>query len=119
MSWGAHPDTVTMAMVSKIASEKAGGTGTLDYLKYYRGEYELAAFGEAGTLEYIQELDDFIASWEAGKRPSTENLCVPMMGLADTKLPGQKSAFGLAIDRLRGLILSGDVIPQGSRDEAH
>lgn len=111
MSWGTHPDTATMAMVSHIAEKKAGGNGTLDYLKYYRGEYELAAFGEIGTLEYIQELDAFIASWEAGKRPSTANLCVPMMGFADTRLPSGKVGFASALDRLRKMISSGDVDP--------
>jgi hypothetical protein len=91
MGWGRHPDTITMAMVSRAAAEKAGGTASLDYLKYYRGEYELAAFGENGTFEYIQEIDAFIADWEAGKRPDVSNLSVPMMGLANTRLPSDKS----------------------------
>lgn len=107
MSWGTHPDTITMAMVSKTAAAKAGGTGTLDYLKAFRASYELAAFGEQGTLEYILELDAFIADWEAGKRPSTENLCVPLMGFADTRLAHQKKSFGSALERFRSLILKG------------
>lgn len=106
MTWGTHPDTVTMAMVSKLAAEKAGGTGTLDYLKAYRASYELAAFGENGTLEYILELDAFITDWEAGLRPSTENLCVPMMGFADTRL-SKPPSLGLALDRLRQMLIKG------------
>lgn len=107
MNWGTHPDTITMAMVSKTAAEKAGGTGTLEYLKAYRASYELAAFGEHGTLEYILELDAFITDWEAGRRPSTENLCVPLMGFADTRLEHQKRSFGCALERFRSLILKG------------
>lgn len=107
MNLGTHPDTITMGLVSKTASEKAGGTGTLEYLKAYRASYELSAFGENGTLEYILELDAFIADWEAGRRPSTENLCVPMMGFADTRLPEHKKSFGSALDRLRKMILQG------------
>lgn len=106
MTWGTHPDTITMTMVSKQAASKAGGTGTLDYLKAYRASYELAAFGEVGTLEYILELDAFIADWEAGRRPNTENLCVPMMGFADTRL-SKPPTVGVALDRLRQMILKG------------
>jgi hypothetical protein len=91
MGWNRHPDTITMEMVSRAAAEKAGGTASLDYLKYYRGEYELAAFGEEGTFEYIRELDQFIADWEAGKRPDVSTLSVPMMGLASTRLPSDKT----------------------------
>ena len=91
MGWNSHPDTITMAMVSRVAAEKAGGTASLDYLKYYRGEYELAAFGEAGTFEYIQALDAFIDDWEGGKRPDVRELSVPMMGLANTRLPSDRT----------------------------
>jgi hypothetical protein len=100
MGWNSHPDTITMSMVSRVAAEKAGGTASLDYLKYYRGEYELAAFGEAGTFEYIQELDAFIAAWEAGKRPDVRELSVPMMGLANTRLASNKTLLQKCVEKV-------------------
>lgn len=120
MIWGTHPDSITMSMVSKTAAEQAGGTGTLDYLKAYRASYELAAFGEHGTLEYILELDAFIADWEAGRRPSTEKLCVPLMGFADTRLPHQKRSLGSALERFRKMILKGGdeaKLPVGAKQD--
>lgn len=111
MGWNRHPDTITMGMVSRIAEEKAGGTASLDYLKYYRGEYELAAFGEAGTFEYIQSLDVFIADWEAGKRPDVRELSVPMMGLADTRLPSDKTL----IQRFSGKVFAWFCSDKGAR----
>lgn len=118
MTAGVHPNEITMAMVSKIAAKKTGGTGTLDYLKAYRASYELSAFGEHGTLEHILEVDAFIASWEAGERPNSENLCVPMMGLADTRLPQHKRSFGHAVERLRSLFAAGEVNPKSFGDKS-
>jgi hypothetical protein len=108
MICGTHPDSITMAMVTKIAASNAGETGTLKFLKEYRDQYELAAFGEQGTLEYILQIDACIARWEAGQRPGTQGLCVPTMSFADTRLPRHIKSFAPSLDRLRTLISQQD-----------
>jgi hypothetical protein len=100
MSWGTHPDTLTMATASGHAKAKTGECGTLAYLKAYRDAYEELANGERGVEAYVKGLDVSIAKMENGTERAPELIDAPMMGTIkpqtpwaryDTRRPGSRA----------------------------
>jgi hypothetical protein len=78
MSWGSHPDTMTMNGASNLAKNQTGETNTLNYLKAYRAAYFVLADGERGVAKYISSIDSKIASLEKGEK-SNVFVIIPMM----------------------------------------
>jgi hypothetical protein len=78
MSWGAHPDTITMATASNYAKKETGETNTLEYLKAYREVYHSLANGQKGVAQYLSSIDSKIASLEKGEK-SNIFVIIPMM----------------------------------------
>jgi hypothetical protein len=61
MSWGNHPDTMTMAGAHGTA-EKSGHTrGTIAYLREYRAAYAKLAGNDPRVKQYLEGLDRQIA----------------------------------------------------------
>ncbi|MGD1524337.1 hypothetical protein [Vibrio harveyi] len=68
MSWGCHPDTMSMAAAEGAALAEVGNAESIDYRKAYRRFYaEQNREGEAGLAEYLAELDEEIEWLESGK----------------------------------------------------
>jgi hypothetical protein len=68
MSWGADPDTLSMAMAEGVAERTGHPKGTLEYAMAYRMAYDPVDDSEGN--EYLAELDKEIA--ELKKRKSDQ-----------------------------------------------
>ncbi len=62
MSWGCHPDTITMAIATGKANKSPYKKHSLEWLKIYREAYEIATDGEwpESLKEYLSNLDKHI-----------------------------------------------------------
>jgi hypothetical protein len=64
MSWGTHPDTMTMANAQNQAIAETGENNTLAYRKAYRDAYAKIAGSEPGAEAYLKRLDANILKME-------------------------------------------------------
>lgn len=79
MSWGTHPDAMTMSMASTQAIEATGESDSLTYFEVYRNAYEQMAAGQNGVEQYLRKLDKEIAGWKEYGRDIYLNYDAPMM----------------------------------------
>ena len=65
MSWGADPDTLSMAIAEGVAERTGHPEGSLEYMIAYRAAYD--PVGEIEGNEYIAALDKEIDEMKASK----------------------------------------------------